>query len=101
MSKKEETKFRAKLRILLELIPNSWWESVQQKSIKGTPDILGCVRGIFVGLELKRDAGSLHPLQEYKLMQIHKAGGHAYIVTPKNHKEILERIKCLGLNDIS
>ena len=85
MSQKPETKFRAKVRAKLDLLPNSWFESIQQRAIRGTPDILGCINGFFVALELKATAtSSITALQEHKLKGIGRAGGVAYVIHPDN-----------------
>ena len=42
----------------------------------GTPDILACVKGVFVGIEVKKPKGGrASDLQKFKLAQIEKAGG--------------------------
>lgn len=42
----------------------------------GTPDILACVKGVFVGIEVKKPKGGrVSELQKLKLTQIEKAGG--------------------------
>ncbi len=94
---KPETKFRAKLRARLELVPNSFWESIQQKTIQGTPDIIGCVNGFFVALELKATpSASASALQLLKLKRICNAGGVGYLVHPENMENTLELINHLG-----
>jgi len=52
--------------------------------ISGTPDILGCVCGIFVGIEIKTETGVSSALQTYKLNQIVKAGGIGLVIQPSN-----------------
>ncbi len=82
---KPETKFRRKIDPLLKKIPNSWWESISQKSIIGTPDKLGCINGKFVALEFKATEKSpVGSIQELKLKRIIKAGGIGYLVYPEN-----------------
>lgn len=83
-----------KVRARLEAIPNSWWESIQQKTIQGTPDILGCINGFFVALELK--ATSLDkptPLQALKIQRIVSSNGVAFVVNPDNLEATLEVLK--------
>lgn len=93
MGKKPETKFREKFRALLNKIPNCWVESIQQKTIGGTPDLLLCVNGFFVGLELKA-ADGIEPsaLQRLKLEKIAQAGGLGIVVSPGNAQHVLELI---------
>lgn len=89
MARKPETVFRIRLRQRINKIPNSWFESIQQSAISGTPDILGVIAGRFVAIEVKTDEGVLSKLQAYKLEQIEKAGGVAVVITPSNMEEKL------------
>lgn len=42
----------------------------------GTPDILACVKGVFVGIEVKKPKGGrVSELQKFKIKQIEQAGG--------------------------
>lgn len=100
MSKKPETKFREKVDRLLKTVPNSYFESIQQKSIRGTPDKIGCVAGLFVGLELKADEKSdVTELQRYKIFKFREAGGIAEVVHPGNVSEIIAMLIRLGSRD--
>lgn len=46
----------------------------------GTPDILACVKGKFVGIEVKKPQGGIvTPLQKLKIQQINNAGGIAFV----------------------
>lgn len=93
MPLKSETLFRKKVDVELKKLPNSWFESIQQKSISGTPDKLGCVSGVFVALELKaEDGGQPTPLQAYKLDRINQSGGYARCVHPGNFKQIMAEL---------
>ncbi len=96
MPQKPETKFRARITPLLKAIPCSWWESIQQKAIRGTPDILGCIKGQFVALEIKSVDGRLTVLQRHKLTAIRNAGGIALEVNPKNWEEVYTGLRNLG-----
>jgi hypothetical protein len=93
MAAKEETLFRKKVCADLATIPDCWVESIQQVAIRGTPDLLICIRGKFVGLELKKKGGVVAPLQQYKLDQINKAKGYGAVVTPQNWPEIFSLLK--------
>lgn len=64
-----------------------------QKS--GIPDILVCVRGKFIGLELKREDGSGKPSeqQEIECRKISRAGGYSLISNNLNEiKDFINRI---------
>lgn len=85
MAAKKETLFRARITPKLKALPNSTWFSIQQVGIRGTPDILGCIAGMFVGLELKATAKSpVSKLQEHHLKNIREAGGIGVVVYPEN-----------------
>ncbi|MER2058002.1 MAG: VRR-NUC domain-containing protein [Niallia sp.] len=60
-----------------------WWMKVHgdlfQKS--GVPDILACINGRFVGIEVKRPGGKVSALQDYNIEQIRASGGVAFVAT--------------------
>ena len=59
----------------------------------GVPDILACVNGYFVAIEVKAQNGKPSELQLYNVRKIRESGGFAYIVYPSGWddlKEILE-----------
>lgn len=87
-----ETRFLAKVRKELEKIPGSWWVKIQQVAIRGTPDLLGVVRGRFIALEFKVGKNKATALQQFVLDKIEEAGGYAMVVTPENYTEILKEI---------
>lgn len=92
MAKAPETKFKEPILEELRRIPYSYWEKIQQASLRGTPDIIGCVRGKFVAIELKSARGKADPLQTSILQQIANAGGYAAILLPHDYKPILAEI---------
>lgn len=98
MSKKPETIFRNnKVRPALEKIPHSFWESIQQISIVGTPDIIGCVNGLFVAIEIKTDTGKRSAMQAYKMDRIEKdALGIALVIQPSNLEESISYLNSLA-----
>lgn len=46
----------------------------------GYPDVLCCVRGYFVSLEVKQEGGKASPLQLRRIAEIREAGGYAEVV---------------------
>lgn len=48
----------------------------------GIPDILACINGYFVAIEVKSDAGTPSDLQLKKIREIRKAGGFAFVLYP-------------------
>lgn len=62
----------------------------------GTPDILACVNGYFLAIEVKSSRGRASELQEYEIKQIRQAGGLALIIKPSTFdvlKEIVFALK--------
>lgn len=86
MAKKEETIFKEK--IMPELRKLGYFVKIQQASIAGTPDIIGCINGVFIALELKTLTGSASKLQEINLAKALRAGGIALQVSPKNYASV-------------
>ena len=55
----------------------------------GIPDILACVGGFLVGIEVKASNGKPSDLQLYNIRSIRKSGGYAWVVYPSGW-EILQ-----------
>lgn len=94
MSKQPESVFKDRIKPKLGAL--GFFEKIQQEGIRGTPDILGCIGGFFIALELKKDARSKpSQLQVFKLIKIYQAGGLAFVVSPKSWEEIHVGLKSL------
>lgn len=50
----------------------------------GVPDILACVNGHFIAIEVKNKIGKVSPLQIREIKAIRDAGGIALILRPEN-----------------
>ena len=61
-------------------------------STSGTPDVLACVNGHFLGIEVKADTGKPSELQLVKIADIRKAGGFAYVAYPTGWKKLKDII---------
>ena len=48
----------------------------------GVPDVLACIEGYFVGIEVKADNGVPTELQLKSIEQIRNAGGFAFVLYP-------------------
>jgi len=96
MAQKPETVFKQRIMPFLKRLPKTWVVKVQQVSIRGTPDILMCVNGVFVALELKTIVGKVDQLQQYTIDKINRCGGYAFIVDPSNWERIHEFLKYLS-----
>jgi hypothetical protein len=95
MSKKAESLFQSRLvQILKNEFPKIKIFKIQQTSKRGDPDLLICVEGRFIALELKKDTKSKPTrLQKHILEQVKAAGGFACVCHPDNFKELIENIK--------
>ena len=66
-----------------------YWAGAQFTK-SGIPDILACVNGSFVAIEVKGDGGKPSPLQEYHIEKINNCGGYAVIVYPDDWEQLKE-----------
>ena len=67
----------------------------------GVPDILACVNGYFVGIEVKAQTGKPSPLQIHNVEEIKKAGGFAFIVYPSGWDQLKKFIDDLSKETFS
>jgi Holliday junction resolvase len=59
----------------------------------GVPDIVGCYRGRFFGIECKAGKNKPTPLQEKNLASIAAMGGIAMVVNEDNINEVTQRLE--------
>ena len=88
-----EASFQRKVMKDLKTVPKSWWVKVVTASENGTPDIIGCVRGKFVALELKDQHGKASQLQKLQISRIEGAKGFAAVVHPQEWDSVLAYLK--------
>lgn len=94
---KPETVFQTKFLKLLKQLPNTWYVKVSQKTISGTPDILLCVNGYFVAIELKASGkAQMSKLQEYESDRIMEANGSFYVCHPGNCDVVLSDLNVVA-----
>lgn len=93
-----EKVFENEIKKFLEKLPNTWyfkvWSGPYSKS--GIPDIIACINGKFVAIEVKAENGHASDLQKRNIRLINQCNGIGYIVYPRD----FERIK-IDLNRIS
>ena len=72
-----------KIRDWLKLQPNVWFFKVHggPHQAAGVPDLILCVNGHFVALEVKRPGKKATVLQTRTIQQINNSNGDAHIVT--------------------
>ena len=61
----------------------------------GVPDILACINGYFVGIEVKAQNGKPSELQLYNVEKIREAGGFSLVLYPSAFTKFKEFIKDL------
>ena len=59
----------------------------------GIPDIICCVRGFFLALEIKAGKGKTTALQDREIAAINSNGGIAFVVNENNINEVQEIIQ--------
>lgn len=65
---------------------------IQQVSRCGDPDLVVCLSGRFVAMELKVDGNKATVLQAHKLASVTRSGGVGIVVNPDNWKQAIEFI---------
>ena len=58
----------------------------------GTPDIIACIKGRFVAIEVKAENGKPSELQRYHIQLINNAGGYGVILYPKDFEQFKQDI---------
>lgn len=97
MAKQPEALFRKKAMKDLAKIQGAWFTRIEQQSLNGTPDALGCIYSHFIALEFKASIKSkVTPLQEFTLDQIRKAGGTGVVCFPENWPAVLKELQELA-----
>ncbi len=61
----------------------------------GIPDIIACINGKFVAIELKGPTGKPTPLQEYNIARINECNGIGLILYPHQFSKFKELVKNL------
>ena len=80
-----EKTFENKIKLYLKSIGAYFIKTHGDRFSKiGTPDILACVNGHFVAVEVKAEKGKPSELQLYHIEQIKKSGGYGIILYPKD-----------------
>lgn len=70
-----------------------WGGGIYTKA--GVPDILACVNGYFMGIELKATKGKVSELQYWNRDEIRKSGGVSIILYPDQFEDFKKFINIL------
>ena len=94
MAKQAETNFKERVLRDLATLPGIWFFKTQMRATRGIPDVIICLHGHFVALELKRSAKEgPTKLQEHILKQISAAHGLSMLAHPTNWDNIFSTLK--------
>lgn len=95
-----EKSFQSKLIKLIEK-NNGYVVKFNASAISktGVPDLLACINGKFVGLEVKKENGKPSEIQLWNIEQIKKSGGIAMVVKPSDYENVKKLIEKLGDDD--
>lgn len=77
----------------LRSVPDTWFYKTQEVGRKGIPDIIACIKGKFVAIELKREGNKPTPLQDLTLTRIRATKGLAFWTSPSQwpeHRKMLD-----------
>lgn len=91
-----EKQFEAKIKKFLK-DNNAWFVKYFANGYTkiGVPDILACVDGHFLGIEVKASNGKPSPLQIHNLRKIDDAGGYGILLYPDQFNEFKYLVMCL------
>ena len=89
--------FENQIKNFLKSLPNTfyfkYWAGPYSKS--GIPDIIACVNGRFVAIEVKAENGHPSELQKRNIRLIQESNGYACIVYPKDFEKLKEELRGL------
>ena len=93
MAKKQETKVQREIRQAIEDEFGGFWFKVHggQFQRSGIPDLLGCLYGFYIAIEVKYGLGTTSKSQRVVLRLIRQAGGMGFVSKSADHS--LHRIR--------
>lgn len=65
----------------------------------GVPDLLVCLNGMFLGVELKAPRGLPTDLQLHTLRKIDEAGGYAVLLYPDGYEKFKKMVKSINADN--
>lgn len=92
-----EKRFENKIKYMLN-VHGAWYVKyfANRNTKSGIPDILACVNGEFLAIEVKSDSGHPSELQLHNVELIRKAGGLAFVVYPSGFDQLKDIVIRLG-----
>lgn len=85
-----EKQYENKIKAYLKQLPRTWFFKHWGGGLApaGIPDIIACVNGRFVGIEVKAENGRPSPLQVDKIAEINTSGGYGVITYPSDWERL-------------
>ncbi|OYQ68294.1 VRR-NUC domain-containing protein [Aerococcus sp. 1KP-2016] len=75
-----EKRVETQIKRYLDNLGAYWIKTLGGSVPAGTPDILACVNGYFVAIEVKKPSGGVvSELQKFQIKKIQNAGGVAFV----------------------
>lgn len=94
-----ESRFQKKVLSYLNELPNTYCFKKEAAAIRGIPDIIACVNGMFVALELKRsNKHKATELQAYTIELINSSKGFATVCNPENFDQVKIVLEGMAFN---
>ena len=90
-----EQAIQRKILDYLSTLPDCWAFKCITSNRSGTPDIIACIGGRFVALEVKTIKGQPSPIQVVQMQRIRDAGGIAEVV--RSVEDVLHLVTTQGL----
>lgn len=89
-----EKDYENKIKKFIESV-GGWWVKFHGNAFTrdGVPDLLCCINGKFLAIEVKRDDGEPSKIQLHEIEEIKKAGGFAGVYYPKDFDRLKEEIR--------
>ncbi len=79
---RSEKKVQADIVKYLKTVDGLYFNKHSDRYVKGIPDILGCYKGCFFAIEVKKsEGGKIAPMQQWHAERITKAGGKHIFAT--------------------
>lgn len=93
MATTPEGRIKNKIKLLLDSYGHALYVFMPVQTGYGsrTLDYLGCVKGVFFGVEAKRPKGKTTALQDAAIERIDKAGGQTFVVSDDQSLAELKR----------
>lgn len=93
---KDEKRFENKIKKYFRekgLYYFKFWGTMYTRA--GVPDLIVCVNGHFVGVEVKSDVGKPSEIQLQNIKEIRENGGYAVVIHPSEFEGLKSLIECL------